>query len=55
MVNPFDKKAVADRLAARKEALVQAQALKLGLKLAKGETPAEEKTLEAFLARHNRK
>lgn len=56
MVNPFDKKAVADRLAARNEVLAEPKVLKVGLKLAKDETPVEGKTLEAFLARHkNRK
>jgi len=51
MVNPFDKQALAARLAVREQALAEPQALKVGLKLAKGETPAEEKTIEAFLAR----
>lgn len=53
MANLF-KQVAADRVAARKaeaEAKVQAKTQKVGLKLVEVEQPAEEKTLETWMAR----
>jgi len=48
MVNPFDRQALAVRLADREQ---EQPVLKAGLKLVKGVAEEDKKTVEAFLAR----